>query len=92
MSINHLLIFIFLLRIYYFRIFRLPHLSLYVKEPCSTSCNNDTEQPDQNPTDSVNNNILNLTGFSNLSLLSQNSDEDTRVNNELLFKYIFIFF
>ncbi|XP_025413709.1 protein sprint isoform X4 [Sipha flava] len=57
---------------------RLPHLSLYVKEPCSTSCNNDTEQPDQNPTDSVNNNILNLTGFSNLSLLSQNSDEDTR--------------
>lgn len=67
--------------IFNFCTFRLPHLSLYIKEPCSTPCNNDTEHPEQQPTDSVNNNTLNITGFSNLSLLSQNSDEDARVNN-----------
>lgn len=62
-------------------IIRLPHLSLYVKEPSSTSQDNgNTEKSDHQPTDSVNNNTLNLSGFSNLSLLSQNSDDDAKVN------------
>lgn len=65
----------------YCHILRLPHLSLYIKEPSSTSQNNgNTEQNDHQPTDNVNNNILNLSGFSNLSLLSQNSDDDSKVN------------
>lgn len=71
-------------------IHRLPHLSLYIKEPSSISHNNgNTEQPDHQPTDNVNNN-LNISGFSNLSLLSQNSDDDARVNR-LLYFLIFIF-
>ncbi|VVC35873.1 Hypothetical protein CINCED_3A000453 [Cinara cedri] len=58
---------------------RLPHLSLYVKESNLTGGNNgNTEESDQQPADSANNNTLNLSGFSNLSLLSQNSDEDAR--------------
>ncbi|XP_025207170.1 protein sprint isoform X3 [Melanaphis sacchari] len=58
---------------------RLPHLSLYIKEPSSTSRNNgNTEQPDHQSNDTVNNNTLNLSGFSNLSLLSQNSDDDSK--------------
>jgi len=62
-------------------ILRLPHLSLYIKEPSSMSRNNgNTEQPDHQSNDSVNNNTLNLSGFSNLSLLSQNSDDDSKVN------------
>lgn len=66
---------------YKFYFFRLPHLSLYYKESSSTCNNNDnTQQSDQQPADSANNNTLNLSGFSNLSLLSQNSDEDARVN------------
>lgn len=60
---------------------RLPHLSLYYKDSGS-ACNNNgnTEQANQQPGDSANNNTLNLSGFSNLSLLSQISDEDARVN------------
>lgn len=70
-------------------IHRLPHLSLYIKEPSSISHNNgNSEQLDNQPTDNVNNN-LNISGFSNLSLLSQNSDDDARVNITLHFN-IFI--
>lgn len=59
-------------------------MSLYVKEPSLLSYDNgNTEQPNRPPTDCVNNNTLNLSGFSNLSLLSQNSDEDARVNKIL---------
>ncbi|XP_050547742.1 protein sprint isoform X3 [Daktulosphaira vitifoliae] len=58
---------------------RLPHLSLYIKEPSSLSCNYGNN-PSQNylSTDNINNNSLNLSGFSNLSLLSQNSDDDAK--------------
>lgn len=68
----------------------MPHLSLYVKEPnSSTQSNGNTELPDQQTSDNVNNNTLNVSGFSHLSLLSQNSDEDARVNKIIVFKFIY---
>lgn len=73
--------------------FRLPHLSLYIKEPSSTCHDNgNTEQSEHQPIDSVNNNTLNIGGFSNLSLLSQNSDEDARVNKIRIFNFFFFIF
>ncbi|XP_050442799.1 protein sprint isoform X2 [Adelges cooleyi] len=63
---------------------RLPHLSLYVKESSPAARTSDNTQSSQNSlnnnssTDNINNNSLNLSCFSNLSLMSQNSDDDAR--------------